>query len=145
MPAPIPANEKHVREMFRRSDFIMKLGIELVGVGDGWCETTLVTGDAHRQQHGFVHAAVVYAIADHTAGGAAGTMLAPANDVITVENKISYLRPAIADRLRCRGEVLRSGKSLIFAEAEVFAIKGGQEKLVAKLMSTLSVIANKIS
>ncbi len=145
MTKPNPANEKHVREMFLRSDFTVNLGIELVGVGEGWCETTLVTGDAHRQQHGFVHAAVVYAIADHTAGGAAGTMLAPHRDVITVENKISYLRPAVADRLRCRGEVLRAGKSLIFAEAEVFALKDGQEKLVAKLMSTLSVIENKIS
>jgi uncharacterized protein (TIGR00369 family) len=139
------ANERHVREMFRRSDFMMKLGVELSGLGNGWCETSMTPTDEHRQQHGFVHAAVLFALADHTAGGAAGTMVTAEQDVITVENKITYLRPAIADRLRCRGEVLRAGKSLIFSEAEVFAIKDAEEKLVAKLMSTLSVIPNRIS
>jgi uncharacterized protein (TIGR00369 family) len=92
-----------------------------------------------------VHAGVVYALADHTAGGAAGTRLGPGDDVITVENKISYLRPANADSLRCRGVVLRAGKSLVFAEAEVFARRGGEETLVAKLISTLAVIPNRIS
>jgi uncharacterized protein (TIGR00369 family) len=138
-------NAAHVRAMFERSDFIRSLGIELAGVGDGWCETVFIPNDSHRQQHGFVHAGVIYTIADHTAGGAAGTTLAADKDVITVENKISYLRPALADRIRCRGEVLRAGKTLIFSEAEVFASQAGEERLVAKLISTLSVIPNQIS
>jgi len=138
-------NEQHVRAMFARSDFTERLGVKLDALGDGWCETSLTTNDSHRQQHGFVHAAVLYAIADHTAGGAAGTTVPTGKDVITVENKIAYLRPALADRLRCRGEVLRTGKNLIFSESEVYAVKSGEEKLVAKLSSTLAVIENKIS
>jgi uncharacterized protein (TIGR00369 family) len=138
-------NAAHVQVMFERSDFIRSLGIKLTGVGDGWCEATFIPSERHRQQHGFIHAGVVYTLADHVAGGAAGTVLAPDKDVITVENKISYLRPAIGESLRCRGVVLRGGKNLIFAEAEVFATHKGEEKLVAKLISTLSVIPNQIT
>jgi uncharacterized protein (TIGR00369 family) len=140
-----PGNERHVREMFGRSTFIRELGIELTAIGDGWCETTLTPQPEHMQQHGFVHAAVVMALADHTGGGAAGTVLGESNDVITIETKVSFLRPAVGDFLRCRGKVLRAGKNLIFAEAEVFASKDGEEKLVAKAMTTLQVITNEIS
>ncbi|HEY2915519.1 MAG TPA: PaaI family thioesterase, partial [Candidatus Angelobacter sp.] len=38
-------------------------------------------------------------------------------DVLTVEFKINYLRPAIGDRLRCTATVLRAGKTVIVAEA----------------------------
>ena len=138
-------NTDHVRAMFERSDFIRSLGIKLEDVGEGWCEATFVPADQHRQQHGFIHAGVVYTLADHVAGGAAGTTLPDGKDVITVENKISYLRPAMGESLRGRGVVLRAGKNLIFSEAEVFARSGNDEKLVAKLISTLSVIPNQIS
>lgn len=135
-------NSAHVRAMFARSDFMTALGVELVASGEGWCETALATRPEHRQQHGFTHAAVVFALADHTAGGAAGTTVSAELDVITVETKITFLRPATGDRLRCRGQVLRAGKRLVFAESEV---RDGRDVLVAKLSSTLSVIPNKIS
>jgi uncharacterized protein (TIGR00369 family) len=59
------------------------------------CETTLNIEDRHLQQHGFVHAGVIATIADHTAGGAARTASGE-RDVITIEFKINFLRPASA-------------------------------------------------
>ena len=59
--------------------------------------------------------------------------------MVTVEFKINFLRPAVADRLRCRGQVLRAGKMLVICEAEVFALKDEEEKLVSKAMVTLAV------
>jgi len=60
-------------------------------------------------------------------------------DVVSVEFKINFLRPAVADRLRCRGHVLRAGKMLVICEAEVFALKEQEEKLVSKATVTLAV------
>jgi uncharacterized protein (TIGR00369 family) len=137
------SNEAHVRKMFGKASFIRELGMELTGVGDGWCETALVPEAQHRQQHGFAHAAVVTALADHTAGCAAGTALGPGQDVITVEIKVSFLRPAAAPRLLARGKVLRAGKNLIFAESEVFGVEDGAEKMIAKALATLAVITNE--
>jgi Uncharacterized protein, possibly involved in aromatic compounds catabolism len=58
-------------------------------------------------------------LADHTCGGAAATTVAEGKDVITVETKVSFLRPALGENVTCRAEVLRAGKNLIFVEATV--------------------------
>jgi uncharacterized protein (TIGR00369 family) len=134
------ANKRLVEDIFRRATFIGSLGIELTGLGFGWCETKLEVTSAHLQQHGFVHAGVLMTIADHTCGGAALSTMPDGKDVITVENKVSFLRPAPGLELTCRAEVLRTGKSLVFVEGEVFAVRHGRHVLAAKASSTLAVI-----
>ena len=38
-----------------------------------------------------------------------------------------------------RGRVLRAGRTSVVSESEVFAVVDGEEQLIAKLMSTLTV------
>ena len=133
-------NRQLVERIFHDAKFIRSLGIELTGLGRGWCETTVAISPALEQQHGFVHGAVLMAIADHTCGGAAGSTLPEDKEVITVENKVSFLRPAARPVLLCRGQVLRTGRNLVFAEAEVFVERDGSRVIVAKASSTLAVI-----
>lgn len=61
----------------------------------------------------------------------------------TVENEISFLRPAPDPVLICRAEVLRAGKNLIFVEAEVMVERKEGRMIVAKASSTLAVIPLK--
>ena len=129
----------HVRGIFEKANFLKHLGIQLTGIGSDTCETNLNIDDRHLQQHGFVHAGVIATLADHTAGGAARAASGE-RDVITIEFKINFLRPASARRLVCSAKVLRAGKSLIVAEAEVFAINDGEPKLIAKLTETLAIL-----
>ena len=79
-------------------------------------------------------------LADHTCGGAAASTVPEGRDVITVENKVSFLRPASGQSLICRAEVLRAGKSLIFVEAKVMVEREERRMMVAKASSTLAVI-----
>ncbi len=79
--------------------------------------------------------------ADHACGAAAATMVAEGQDVITVENKVSFLRPAVGAVIFCRGEVLRAGKRLIFTEGEVMIERDGERLIVARASSTLAVIS----
>ena len=130
---PDQAGSESVREIFYRANFIRDLDIRLEKVSEGICETSLVVQERLLQQHGFIHGGV---IADHTAGGAARSVSGE-KDVLTVEFKINYLRPAIGDRLRCTASVLRGGKTVIVAEALVYAGNGEKETLVAKLTETL--------
>jgi uncharacterized protein (TIGR00369 family) len=134
-------NRRLVERIFQDAKFIRSLGIELTGFGHGWCETKVAMSPALEQQHGFVHGAVLMAIADHACGGAAASTLPEDKEVITVENKVSFLRPAAGTALTCRGGVLRTGKNLVFAEAEVFVEREGGRVMVAKASSTLAVIA----
>ena len=131
--------KNQVRHIFDSANFVRDLGMQLVHMEDQHCETILIPAERHRQQHGLIHAGVMATMADHTSGCAARGAVGLDCDVITVEFKINFLRPAVADRLRCLGRVLRAGKMLVICEAEVFALKDGEEKLVSKAMVTLAV------
>jgi uncharacterized protein (TIGR00369 family) len=127
-----------VRHIFDRANFIRDLDIHLDKVAEGLCETSLVVQERMRQQYGFVYGGVIATLADHSAGGAARSVSGD-KDVLTVEFKINYLRPAKGDRLRCTASVLRAGKTAIVAEALVYANNADKEALVAKLTETLFV------
>jgi uncharacterized protein (TIGR00369 family) len=131
--------ESRVRHIFNTANFVLDLGIELVRIEDEFCETVLVPVGRHKQQHGMIHAGVLATMADHTAGCAARAAVRLEQDVITVEFKINFLRPAVADRLRCRGRVLRAGKRLVICESEIFALRDSVEKLVSKATVTLAI------
>ena len=131
--------EARVRSIFEKARFVEELGIKLAKVAEGSVETELLIRDSFRQQHGFVHAGVIATLGDHTAGGAARTVTGE-KDVITVEFKINFLRPAKGNTLKCVGRVLRGGKQIVIAEAEIFDVNGADERLVAKLTETLAVI-----
>jgi uncharacterized protein (TIGR00369 family) len=130
-----------VRRIFERAQFVRSLGIELIAFGDGWCETRVAVTPTLEQQHGYVHAGVLMTLADHTCGGAAATMVPEGQDVITVENKVSFLRPATGAVLYCRADVLKAGKRLIFTEGEVMIERDNERHIVAKASSTLAVIS----
>ncbi|HVG32878.1 MAG TPA: PaaI family thioesterase [Pyrinomonadaceae bacterium] len=135
-----PNFQRKVQEIFDRAAFIEEVGVKVSGIGAGWCETTLEIGPKHLQQDNFVHAGVLATLADHTAGGAAGSVVREEEIVLSVEFKINLLRPATGETLRCRAQLLRAGRTLIVAESEVFARTGNQEKLVAKATVTLAVV-----
>lgn len=133
-------NRTLVERIFQDAPFIRSLGIQLTSCGYGWCETRLNVSPSVRQQHGFVHAGALMTLADHTCGGAAASTVPEDRDVITVENKVSFLRPASGSDLICRAQVLRSGRNLVFVEAEVMIETEKGRVMVAKASSTLAVI-----
>ena len=66
------------------------------GVAPGAVEIVLAPSPSVSQQHGFVHAGAVAAIADSAAGYAALSLMAPGVGVLTTEFKINLLAPAAA-------------------------------------------------
>ena len=129
-----------VRDFFRPRAVHGRSGRGADAVSEGRCETEMVLQPRHLQHTGQAHAGVVTALADHTAGAAAQSVVRSGGVAITAELKTSLLRPAIGNRLVCVGQVVKAGRTLIFAEAEVFAILGQQRVLVAKLSATLAVV-----
>ena len=136
------ASFDQVRRIFSAAPFISALGVTLEAVSHGQCRTTLGIRPDHLQQDGVVHAGVMATLADHTAGGAAASVLDTGTYPLTAEFKINLLRAASSDRLTCRARVLKAGRTLIVAESEVFA--GHDEVLVAKAMVTLAVVGNPV-
>ncbi len=140
-----PDSRTLAQQLFRQAAFVRDVGIQLADIGAGWCEATLALEPKHLQQDGVVHAGVEATLADHTAGAAAASLVGKHEYVLTAEFKISFLRPARSDTLRCRAQVLKPGRTLIVAESEVFATTGDASSLVAKAIVTLAVVSTKRS
>ena len=129
-----------IQRIFRAARFVSDLGIELESVGDGECVTTLDLENRHLQQDGYVHAGVHAAIADHTAGVAAATVLRERRGVQSVEFKLNLLRAARGERLICRATVLMPGRQFSVVESEVYCDDGENERLVTKMTATMAYV-----
>ena len=137
------AIEERIRSSFAKQGLMATLGARLGAVAPGCVEIILIPGPAVSQQHGFVHAGAVSAIADSAAGYAALSLMPPGRGVLTTEFKINLVAPAAGERIIARGEVVKAGRTLTLAQAKVFAEAGGQEKLVALLTATLMAIEGR--
>jgi len=140
--APNPAFAERVAESFRRQPFMELLGARLAGVEAGSCAIELPYRQELSQQHGYFHGGVVGTLADNACGYASFT-LAPADaSILTVEYKLNLMAPASGDLLIARGRVLRPGRTLIVAQADVFVHRAdGVEKPVATALATLMLMA----
>jgi uncharacterized protein (TIGR00369 family) len=116
------------------------LSASLESVAPGLVEIALTPGSAVSQQHGFVHAGALAAIADSAAGYAALSLMPPGVGVLTTEFKINLLAPAAGERILAKGRVIKAGRTLTLAQTEVFSQTAGQEKLVAFLTATLMTV-----
>jgi uncharacterized protein (TIGR00369 family) len=138
-----PRYAERIRAIFDAAPFMRHLGVEVLRCEPGRCETRIPVQPWQLQQDGFVHAGVQASLADHTAGGAAGTLMAEDEGVLTVEFKITMLRPALGEELRCAAAVLRPGARITFVESEVFTRRGDEEKLTAKATVTLTFVPDR--
>ena len=151
-PAPTAANrwtpadpdfEERVRSSFARQGAMRTLGATLETVAPGLCAISLVPRPEIAQQHGYVHAGVIAAIADSAGGYAGYTLFPPDSSVLTVEYKLNLLAPAAGERLVAEGMVVKSGRTLVITRGEVHATTAGRRTLVAIMQQTLMVMHGK--
>jgi uncharacterized protein (TIGR00369 family) len=138
-----PAYEDRVRASFARQGLLRTLSASLERVAPGLVDVALTPGSAVSQQHGFVHAGALAAIADSAAGYAALSLMPPGVGVLTTEFKINLLAPAVGERVLAKGRVVKAGRTLTLAQTEVFSEAAGQAKLVALLTATLITVQGR--
>lgn len=132
-----PGYAERVRASFDLQQAMHLIGARLAAVEPGYTEIHLPYKAEITQQHGFIHGGVVGMIADSAAGYAANTLTPADSSVLTVEYKLNLIAPADGERMVARGEVIRSGRTLIITKAEVFAIKAEQWTLCAVMQQTI--------
>ena len=76
-----------VRGFFARAPFMVDLGVVPTAVSEGRCETELVLQSRHLQHTGQAHAGVVTAMADHTAGAAAQSVVRGGGACVVVSSQ----------------------------------------------------------
>jgi uncharacterized protein (TIGR00369 family) len=132
-----PNYAARVSASFGRQQVMTWIGATLTHLAPGQCEITLPHRPELTQQHGYLHGGIMGTIGDTAAGYAAYTLMAHDASVLTVEYKMNIMAPGDGERFIARGEVIRAGRSLVVARADVFAVKAGRETHCASLLQTL--------
>ncbi len=133
-----PEYAERIRASFQAQAFMATLGARLERVAPGEVDIALAHRSELTQQHGFLHAGVVTAIADSACGYAAYTLMPAGSEVLSVEFKLNLIRPAKGARYLAEGRVVRSGRMLTVTRADVLAYgETGAAVVVATMLGTM--------
>ena len=122
---------------FGRQPAMLLIGAELTFLEPGRVEVAFPYKAELTQQDGFIHAGIICTAADSACGYAALSSMPAGSDVLSVEFKLNLLRPAAGERFVARAQVLKRGKTLTAVRADVFALMGVQERLIAAMQATM--------
>ena len=132
-----PDFEARVTNSFHQQKLMETIGAALTRVAPGEVEIELPFKDNLTQQHGYMHAGVVTAIADSACGYAALSLLPTGAEVLTVEYKVNFLAPATGTRLVARGRVIRCGRTISVCASDVTAAGDRIDIHVATMLATI--------
>ena len=117
---PARSIEQEMRERVAASPFHSSMGISIDVVRDGEVRLRMEAGPAHANLHGTVHGGVLATLADTAAGLAVRSEMAdPAGAHASVHLGVQFLAPATTGTLFATGRVVKLGRRLAFAEAQV--------------------------
>jgi uncharacterized protein (TIGR00369 family) len=137
---PEPDFAARVRSSFDRQAFMMTVGARLVTIEPGQVIIEWPFSSHLTQQHGFLHAGVVAAVADSACGYAALTLMPRGVAVLSVEFKVNLMKPAAGEHFRAVGRVIRAGRTLSVCGAEVQARSAGKETTIAVMQGTMMAV-----
>ena len=133
-----PRFAQRCRESFARQKAMTLIGATLTVVEPGYVEIELPFRDDLTQQKGYIHGGVLGMIADTACGYCAFSLMPAGCSLVTVEYKINILAPARRS-LVAKGQVVRPGRTLPIARAEVYADDG---RHIASMQQTLMMLEN---
>jgi uncharacterized protein (TIGR00369 family) len=131
-----------VRAAFAAQGFMRNLGATIQALEPGRCAVACGFRDDLTQHHGLFHAGVLTTLADNACGFAALSLMPDGAEVLSVEFKISFLRPGAGLAAIARAEVLKPGRTLTTCRADVFMRDAaGAETLAATMLATMMAAA----
>jgi uncharacterized protein (TIGR00369 family) len=130
---------ERIKQSFEQQGLMRTLNAQLLSVERGEVKITCEFSETLTQQHGFFHAGVATSIVDSACGYAALTMMPDSMEVLSIEFKVNFLKPAQTSKLIAIGKVLQSGKTLTVCEGYVY--DEPETKLLAKMTATMIAIS----
>jgi uncharacterized protein (TIGR00369 family) len=114
--------------------------VEVVAAEVGAVTLALARKPALLQFSGSFHGGVLAGLADHCAGAAAATTLAPGKIAVTVDLHINYLAPANGEKITATAQCVQTGSTLCVVSVSVSSTRGGEAKACAIATVTLRVV-----
>lgn len=129
-----------IQASFAKQGLMRSLGTQIETLSHGVVTLSMPCTPNATQQHGFFHGGAVGALADTACGYAALSVVGEGEAGLTAEYKINLLSPADGERLIAVGKVIKSGRTLIVCQGDIFVEKAGVRKQCATMLMTLCVV-----
>jgi uncharacterized protein (TIGR00369 family) len=138
-----PHDDRMVDDLRRRVDeapFYGWAGISIESAREGEVEVAMEVGADHLNIQRLVHGGLLATLADTAMGLAVRTRLEPGSRHVTIQFGMQFLSPGRPGRIVAQGRVVRMGRQIAHAEADVVDAAG---KLLARAQSTVAVMAER--
>lgn len=136
--------DARIRGRFAAQPAMALIGAGIERVADGEVDLVLPIRPELTQQHGLLHGGVTGMILDSACGFAALTRMPADAGVLTIEYKLNLLAAGTGRHVRALGKVRKSGRSIVVAEGEAFALDDdGRARLMATMTATLMVVRDR--
>ena len=123
---------QYILKSITETPYYQILNIYLSRIGTGTAEVTVTSKTEHTNPLGLIHGGLIMSLADAAMGNAVRSLGIRG---VTVDCSTAFLASAaLGEQIIARGKVLKSGKSLIFAHAEVWS----GENLIADSKATFA-------
>lgn len=129
---------ERIIQLFKKTNFMKTLNAQLTEIKQGAVKIECDFSERLTQHHGYIHAGVMTSLVDNACGLAAFTMMAENTEVLTVEFKVNFLKPAKTNKLVTVGKVVQSGKTLTVCDGFVYDEK--EKNLIAKMTATMIAV-----
>jgi uncharacterized protein (TIGR00369 family) len=129
---------ERIRQSFDRQGFMRTIGATLESVESGTVTITCGFDERLTQQHGLLHGGLLASLVDVACGYAALSVMPADREVLTVEFKIHFLKPAKTDRLIALGQVVQAGRTLTVCEGSV--VDATRARVLAKMTATMMAV-----
>jgi uncharacterized protein (TIGR00369 family) len=125
-----------LRTSFAKQGLMTLFGAKLTEVEPGRITIDVALDARLTQQAGYFHGGVIGALADSAGGYAALSLLPAEAEVVTIEYKINFMRPATGSLLRATGQVIRPGRSVTVTRMDCTSGSATDQQPCAVLQAT---------
>jgi len=136
-----PLYRERLFSLINEAPFVRHMGMRITDLDWGSASFELEPAAYRMQPFGVVHGGNIATLIDSATFWACYLPMGSDEDgLASVDLKLNYLAPARVELLRCSGTLIKAGKTLLYAEAEVLS---GDGQLVAHGTSTLMRLPGK--
>ncbi|HZW82271.1 MAG TPA: PaaI family thioesterase [Candidatus Deferrimicrobium sp.] len=105
--------------MFIKQRFDEFLGFEYKR-DNNTLEVRIEIKDLYINSAGVIHGGIISTLADVAMGNLIPTVSQGIQELVTVDLKISYLKPAKGEYLLAQARLMKNGRKLVFAECQIY-------------------------
>ena len=129
-----------MKQVVKHSSFNQLTNSDVTACADGFAEVQMPFSPDLCQHKGFLHGGLVGYLADVALSWACASAV---GEVLTSEYRVHILAPGIGERFIGRGQVIKAGRRQVVARSDVYAVKDGEEKLIATATGTCIPVGQK--